>query len=389
LNRIRRVTYAAALAALFVGGIPTGAPGSPIAAHDGSTLRALSALYTLEDGFQPRRTVTVSTPSALRRALASLRQRELLDVRAGSYPGAYEFRTAVRACCAKIKFEPGVRFTGSAVVGHSGTVYAIHVTGSNLILWGPADVSNPNWDGIRVEGASNVVIGGGIRTHDNGNQGFLIQQNYSTLSQNVWLDGLESTNNGTAAASELDGVGSYYQSGDHGIFWGEGTTGGGIVNSYVHDQPNGYCLQVYGGDGAGSGSLFAFDTFARCTSLGDGSHPRGMGIYDYDGGPDQTFVANVFVGSRQAGLGSGLANGAAHGSVFYDNGQDVYQDASPWLTVHGSHHVNPLLDAGDRPHAGSPLKNLAARYRNYLPRTDFAGNARTTADPGAFIVPSP
>jgi hypothetical protein len=112
-----------------------------------------------------------------------------------------------------------------------------------------------------------------------------------------------------------------------------------------------------------------------------------MGVYDYDGGTNQTFVANVFVGSRKAGLGSGLANGAAQGSVFYGNGQDVYQDSSPWLTVDGSRHVNPLLGAGDRPQAGSPLKNLAAAYANYLPRTDFAGNPRTTADPGAFVVP--
>src|SRR5262249_8119861 len=285
-NMIRRLMFAAALAVLFVSGISTGAGGSPtlisricstvtrtITATTTSTVTTIStvistvtqtvqtkqaaptagtttmspqpasgfggklkALYALEDAAQSDTRVSVSTPAQLSAQAANPTAHEV-DVQAGTYPGAYDF-SAIPTTVVKYVFAPGVKFTGSPVVGRSGTIVAVYVTGSRLILWGPADVSNPNWDGVRVEGANSVVIGGGIKTHDNGNQGFLIQRNGSVGSQNVWLDGLESTNNGTAAAAQADGVGSYYVSGDHGIYWGDGTVGGGIVNSYVHDQPN-------------------------------------------------------------------------------------------------------------------------------------------------------
>jgi hypothetical protein len=231
------------------------------------------------------------------------------------------------------------------------------------------------------------VIGGGIKTHDNGNQGLLIQEPSDNPNPptNVWIDGLESTNNGTSAAAQLDGMGSYYLSGTHGIYWGDGTVGGGIVNSYVHDQPNGYCLQVYEGNVAGNGSTFAFNTFRNCTAQGQsGSDTGGLGAYLYDGGSNQTFVGNIVVGARYAGLGSHVSGGQAMGNVFWSNGQDVYNDSVPNLSVSDSRHQDPGLDASG--HAGASLKNTAAAYGAYLPRTDLAGNPRTTADPGAFAI---
>jgi hypothetical protein len=423
---IRRLMFAAALAALFVGGISTGAGGSPtlitricstvtrtVTVATTSTVTSIStvistvtqtvttsqtlttgtttmtppppsgfgskltALYALEDAAQSDTRVSVSTPAQLASQAGSPTAHEV-DVQAGTYPGAYEF-SATPTTVVKYVFAPGVKFTGSSVVGRSGTIVAVHITGSRLILWGPADVSNPNWDGVRVEGANSVVIGGGIKTHDNGNQGFLIQRNGSVGSQNVWLDGLESTNNGTAAAAQSDGVGGYYVSGVHGIYWGDGTVGGGIVNSYVHDQPNGYCLQVYQGNAAGNGSIFAYNTFQNCTATGQsGSDTGGLCAYFYDGGSNQTYVANVCNGARFAGLGSHITTGAAQGNVFWNDGQNVYNDSAPNLAVSDSHSLNPQL---------ASLKNLAASYTDYLPRTDFTGAARITADPGAFAVP--
>jgi hypothetical protein len=355
----------------------------------------LSALYALEDAVPAgSSSVTVSTPSALASQAANPTAR-IVNVSAGTYPGQVEF-SARPSQVTKFVFAPGVKFTGGACCnGTSGPVVAFYVTGSNLVLWGPADVNNPNYDGIRVENASNIVIGG-IKSHNNGLQGILVQNSGGSNPTNIWLDGVESYTNATAAAATAIGSGfqpcsggqtvpncDYYKAGAHALYWGPGTTGGGVVNSYFHDQNNGYCIEV---QNAVSGSIFAFDTLTRCLSQSDGFHDKGSGYFSYSNS-NETYVGNVIDGTALAGIAWCSAAGSGMGNVFWNNPNDTLNECSGPLTISDSHHIDPKLDATDRPLAGSPIVDIDSAYAaNYLPRTDFTGAARSTADAGAFAV---
>jgi len=75
------------------------------------------------------------------------------------------------------------------------------------------------------------------------------------------------------------------------------------------------------------------------------------------------------------------------GNVFWDNGSDIQLDGDTTPTVSDSHHIDPQLGSNDRPLSSSPLRGVASAYAAYLPRTDFNGKPRTSADAGAFDVP--
>jgi hypothetical protein len=378
-----RLLLAGVLAGLFVGAFSTGAGGAG-APTAGSRL---SALHALEDAWHPGKRISVSTVRALRAQAASPRGAEVV-VQPGIYTGEIDF-SAKPSSPVRYVFLPGVKFTGGAGTCGCRVYSAIRVSGSNLILWGPADVTNPYWNGMRIENASNIVVGGGLKVHDAGLQGILVQANDGPGPSNIWLDGVESTNNGTQQGADNagDSWATYWKAGTHALFWGTGTVGGGVINSYFHDQNSGYCIQIYG---AAGDSIFAFNTLTRCLSPGDGTHNPGAGIEAWEGGSGYAIVANVIDGATMAGVDWCRTGGTVAGNVFRQTPVATKDDGcgTPALTVTDSHQLHRQLGPSDRPQANSPLANLASRYLDYMPRRDFAGNLRTTADPGAFSVPS-
>ena len=361
-------------------------------ASTGSGRRALgSALPQLPPAppSKSRRTISVDTVSELKRALSHLRGGDRIVVEAGTYPTQHTIKRKRLTSPAHIVFKPGAYLTGGP--RSTGNYVGFAVTESSNIWIRGGNFSDPEGDAIKINSSTNIVFNGAV-AHDSGDSCIMVAAT-SEDNHAIWLINVETygcgNSSGDLATSDSYPDG-YWRKGTHGIYYGSSwngykTYGGGIVNLYGHDQPNGSILQI--GDGA-RGLVVTGATLVR--AVGDPTVFAGNALNFWGEYNENVTWVNMLVyrannhvlqaTTSTEGAGSAirsLMHGAIGRSLFLQSSNGAPAIGQTW-------NADPLLGPGGVPSAVSPAVGKADL--DYLWPTDRTGRARTARTLGAFEV---
>jgi hypothetical protein len=353
--------------------------------------------------------VVDATCATLQRALDRLRGGQIVVVHGGPCPGQFNVVDKVLERPAEIRGEPGRR---TVLSGGSRTGYpALYVRRSaNVVVGRSLEFVNPIGPCVVVEESRNVRILG-ARIHDCGGQGVLVQSGApGARSENVHVDRNEIWNAGSAAGgleSAVDGTGvygppqGYWRYGTHAVYYGGGrgvTVGGGLWNNYIHDQPNGFGIQVGGG---AHGTVIAANTIRRVTRdprqdvppTSSGRAGACIAVFSsFAGSRDVVVVNNVCTDAATRGI-VGACSCSGQGRVWrnlvwrhgIEPAIDPRYGPSTVFAVGVNWVLEPRLRDDGRPEPKTPLAGRAdARY---LPVVDFDARVRTSRTIGAFDAP--
>jgi hypothetical protein len=410
---------AATLAVLLVGGISTGAGGSPAltrtTASSPSTLgsalparmpRSQGKAVYVSLGGSDRNRGTIGSPfRTVRRAFAAARDGTTIYIRGGTYPDSVQIynRKFSASNPVTLRSYPGetAKFTGNGIINMLFFVNDVGIRISRLDLSNQGDkiagtqAAQYGAVGLKVYNSQHIELNH-LFVHDNGNtlagQGVLVSGGDGSCSycahdydSDVQIWNSTFTNNGKAGSSQ-----------DHSIYFGGGMTPSGsgsvIANNVFYDQAAGYAIQLgNNADGVFVVNNTAYHTYGYqyggaieiFNSSSDGNETRNLKIYN------NLMVDNNYgiTGSGWVGMPSNFAdNNYAAGTVkiAYNSGPDVQ------IFTMGSHNiVGPepqFVDAGNHNFqlkAGSHALGVANPA--YAPPLDADGKPRPAAPAvGAF-----
>jgi hypothetical protein len=346
------------------------------------------------------------TCGTLQRALDRLRARQTVVVHGGPCAGQFNIVGRTLESPAEIRSEPGRRvlFTGGSRRGYPALFVA---RSANIVVGRGLELVNAIGPCIQVEQSRSIRILG-ARIHDCAGQGVLVQSGGDgTRTENVQVDRNEIWNVGSAAAGLDSGVTpdgtqgpaeGYWRYGTHAIYFGGGrgvTTGGGVWNNYIHDQPTGFGVQVGGG---AQETVVAANTIRRVTRdprldvppTSAGRAGACITVFSsFAGSRNVRVVNNVCTDAATRGI-VGSCTCAGQGIVWrnvvwrygLEPAVDPGYGGSAVFAVGVNWVLDPALSDDGRPLPGSPLVGRAAP--RYLPLVDFEGRLRRTRTIGAF-----
>jgi hypothetical protein len=162
---------------------------------------------------------------------------------------------------------------------------------------------------------------------------------------------------------------------DHGIYWCPPNSL--IANNLVVSN---YDMGIQLGYTSSHDNIITNNTSAR-NGFADPTHP-GSGMVTFSGTANNLFVNNITYANAQYAFKTyDTGNSLSHDESFGNSAGDTY---GSFASVTAQMHADPLFASSTNYHLQSGSPAIGAGDPAYTPPTDYAGNARMSADLGAF-----
>lgn len=257
--------------------------------------------------------------------------------------------------------------------------------------------------GVRVGYSRNVEISG-CNIQDNNQGGVLVgEADRFHLVENVQIFGCAIHDTGSGGANHNSN-----KKHDHPIYWGGGSAdcvyGGAIYNNLLYVARFGFCAQLWGSGGGGTGTfsnrhcLFVYNTLYDSDTQDSAGNSNCIIGGGNSGMVDGVISSNIMKKTGTAGTSYGIEQAnAGTGTLVKFNliHENRDGDIDPATSGHITASNNltgqdPLLtDPGSANfHIPSNSPAKGAGESQYKPSTDYYGTTRTTADIGAVAADS-